>query len=102
MVQALTHPIFEHHPIYLVYSATTPLDPAVVVSAMRPYLEQAIGAACDGRADLERISGGNRDSVVLHHPAVWQQDEAVFGRRQLDYLQLEAVLLGNCGGLFPV
>jgi hypothetical protein len=101
MVQALTHPVLEHNPIYLVYNAATPLDPAMV-SAMRPYLEQAIGAACDGRANLERISGGNRDSVVLHHPAVWQQDEAVFGRRQLDHLQLEVLLLGNCGGLFPV
>src|SRR5260370_41822963 len=47
MVQTLTQPALEHHPIYLDYNATTPLDPAVV-TAMRPYLEQQFGNPSSG------------------------------------------------------
>lgn len=47
MAQTLTHPALEHHPIYLDYNATTPVDPAVV-TAMRPFLEQHFGNPSSG------------------------------------------------------
>src|SRR5258708_2892871 len=42
MTQASTHPGLAHHPIYLDYNGTTPVDPRVV-DAMLPYLTTHFG-----------------------------------------------------------
>src|SRR5258708_24870092 len=42
MTQASTHPGLAHHPIYLDYNGTTPIDPRVV-DAMLPYLTTHFG-----------------------------------------------------------
>jgi cysteine desulfurase len=78
MAQTPTHPALEHHPIYLDYNATTPVDPAVV-TAMRPYLEMQFGNPSSGhaygqaakvaideaRTQVARLLGGEPDEIVF-------------------------------------
>lgn len=93
MTQTGAHPALKHHPIYLDYNATTPVDPAVV-TAMRPYLEQHFGNPSSGHA-YGRSAGAAMDEARAQVAALLDGDpeEIVFtgGGSESDNMALKGI-----------